>query len=290
MARDANGRLYVLEGAPGRLTVLNPDGTVAATIGRQGVGDGEFQEPWGLTVAPNGDIYVADTWNHRVQKFDSTGRFVTKWGEFADTKGQRDADPGRFWGPRAVAVGPDGNVYVTDTGNKRIQVFDPNGRFLRILGGDGTGPGQLREPVGLAFDASGMLYVADTWNQRIQKLDTEGRQLAQYSVPAWSSQAITNKPYLSADPAGRVYATVPEERRVIQVDADGRVQPAPALQSYAFQLPTGIAAGPDGGLWVTDNRTGLVVEVPSLPAVPQAPAAGDAAGGDPAAADAASAP
>ena len=79
---------------------------------------------------------------------------------------------------------------------------------------------------------------------------------------------------------------------MIQVDADGRVQPAPALQSYAFQLPTGIAAGPDGGLWVTDNRTGLVVEVPSLPSVPPA-----AAGGAPlepeageAAADAAPAP
>lgn len=274
VARDANGRVYVLEGTAARVTVLNPDGTVATTWGRPGTGDGEFQEPWGVTVAPNGDVYVADTWNHRVQKFDASGRFLAKWGDFADTKGQRDADPGKFWGPRAVAIGPDNNVYVTDTGNKRVQVFDPNGRFLRALGGEGTAPGQFREPVGLAFDGAGNLYVADTWNQRIQKLDTTGRQLAQYAIPAWNNQAITNKPYLSVDPTGRVYATVPEERRVVQVDASGQVQPVPALQSFAFQLPTGVAAGPDGALWVSDSRAGTVVHVPGVPAVPPPAPAG----------------
>jgi uncharacterized protein (TIGR03663 family) len=275
IARDPAGRLYVVQSQGNRVTVLNPDGTVAATWGRGGTGDGEFQEPWGIAVAPTGEVYVADTWNHRIQKFDAQGRFLTKWGTFADTKGARDLEPGAFWGPRAIAIGPDGNLYVTDTGNKRIQVFDPNGRFLRALGGEGTGPGQFREPVGLAFDPQGNLWVADTWNQRIQRLDLAGRQLAQFAVPGWNSQSVTNKPYLSVDPSGRVYASVPEERRVLVIEPDGRMGTVPELQGYPLQLPIGLLAGPEGALWVADSRAGVVLEVP--PRTAGRPAAGESA-------------
>jgi streptogramin lyase len=280
LARDASGRLYVLEGSAGRVTVFNPDGTVATSFGKTGTGDGEFQEPWGVAVAPNGDVYVADTWNHRIQKFDASGRFLAKWGSFGEVKNPTE-QPGVFWGPRAVVIGPDGNVYVTDTGNKRIQVFDQTGRFVRAIGSEGSGPGQFREPVGLAIDASGNLYVADTWNQRIQKLDSAGRQLAQYPVQAWSSQAITNKPYLSVDPTGRIYATVPEERRVLVVETDGRVEPVPQLQGFNLQLPIGVLAGPNDALWVSDSRAGVVLALPpkevAPPAAAGAPAAPDAA-------------
>ena len=263
LARDATGRLYVTDTRANRVYVFNPDGSLALQFGRPGEGDGEFNEPWGIGVAPNGDIYVADTWNHRIQKFDAAGRFLTKWGYLVDARGQRDAEPGGFWGPRAVAIGPDGNVYVTDTGNKRIQVFDPNGRFVRAIGGDGTAPGQFREPVGLAFDSAGNLYVADTWNQRVQKLDSTGRGLAQYSIPAWSSQAITNKPYLAVDSGGHVWAAVPEERRVVRIDPDGRIQPAPEFAGFDFQLPIGLVASSDGSVWVSDAGAGVVVQRPA---------------------------
>src|SRR5579884_3762350 len=283
MARDAAGRLYVVQSQAGRITILNPDGSVAGTLGKPGTGDGEFQEPWSVAIAPDGSVYVADTWNHRIQKFDASGRFITKWGNFVDTKGQRDAEPYGFWGPRDVAIGPDGNVYVSDTGNKRIQVFDPNGRYLRAIGGEGSGPGQFKEPVGIAFDPAGNLWVADTWNQRIQKLNpTTDQQLAQYPVPAWSSQAITDKPYLRVDPTGRVYATVPSERRVLMIAPDGTMaNSVAALQNYPFQKPIGVLAGPDGALWVSDSAAGVVVAVPgaSPPAVSNH---GSAAGGGPA--------
>jgi sugar lactone lactonase YvrE len=274
LTRDAAGRLYIADSAANRVIVMNPDGTVAAQIGRAGQGDGEFQEPWDVAVAPNGDIYVADTWNHRIQKFNANGTFLTKWGYFVDNKGVRDAEPGGFWGPRDVVVGPDGNVYVTDTGNKRVQVFDPNGQFLRAIGGEGSGPGQFREPVGLALDSAGNLYVADTWNQRIQRLDPTGRQVAQYPIPGWNSQTMTNTPYLSVNRAGQIYATVQEERRVVRIEADGRVQPAPEVQSYSFQMPIGVLATADGGLWVSDGPGGVVVQVTPRAAPGGEPAAG----------------
>ena len=86
---------------------------------------GTFNEPWGIAVAPDGSVYVTDTWNHRVQKFTSAGKFITSWGVF----GQGET-PQSFYGPRGLAVDAKGRVYVTDTGNKRIVVFDANGNFI----------------------------------------------------------------------------------------------------------------------------------------------------------------
>ena len=288
LARDAAGRLYVVQSAANRITILNPDGSVATTLGKAGSGDGDFQEPWSVAIAPDGSVFVADTWNHRIQKFDATGRFVAKWGNFIDTKGQRDAEPYAFWGPRDVAIGPDGNVYVSDTGNKRITVFNQNGQYIRALGGEGSAPGQFKEPVGITFDPAGNLWVADTWNQRIQKLNpTTGQQLAQYPVPAWSSTAITDKPYLRSDPTGRIYATVPSERRVLMVAPDGTMaNTVPALQGYQFQKPIGLLAGADGALWVGDSQAGVVVESPGTPPSPPAAVNSDqsaSGGGAPAA-------
>ena len=109
----------------------------ATAWGRKGAGDGQFNEPWGIAVAPDGSVYVADTWNHRIQKFSADGAFISRWGNVGDAKGSADSGANEFWGPRSVAIGPDGSVYVADTGNKRIQVFDPDGHFERMFGGEG---------------------------------------------------------------------------------------------------------------------------------------------------------
>src|SRR5262249_7126382 len=136
VAVGPDGRLYVVEGRAARVTVFNKDGSFAASWGAQGAADGQFQEPWGVAVAPNGNVYVADTWNHRIQYFDPSGKFLGKWGKLGDAKGRTDTDQGIFWGPRSIAINPQGEVYVTDTGNKRVQVFDLQGNFLRMFGGE----------------------------------------------------------------------------------------------------------------------------------------------------------
>ena len=258
LAIGPDGLVYVVDGAAASVTVFNRDGTVARTWGRAGSGDGEFTEPWGIAVAPDGSVFVADTWAHRIQKFDAQGRFLAKWGAHGDVGGQVSASPSVFFGPRDLAITPSGELLVTDTGNKRIQVFDQSGRYLRAYGGEGRLPGQLREPVGIAVDAGGRIYISDTWNQRIQVLSSQFDPIAQYAVPAWTSQAATHKAYLAVAPNGDIYATVPEKAALLRV-RDGVVTTLTLRDGPRLGLPIGVRFGPGNTLYVSDAQQGLVL-------------------------------
>jgi sugar lactone lactonase YvrE len=262
VAMAPDGKIYVVEGKGARVTAFNPDGTVAATWGGPGQNDGQFQEPWGIAAASNGNVYVADTWNHRVQYFDPSGKFLGKWGRLGDAKGRTDADQGMFWGPRSIAISPSGELYVTDTGNKRIQVFGLDGSFKRMFGGDGNAPGQFKEEVGVALDAQGNVWVADTWNARIQKLSPNGDPLAQIAVPTgWQSQSVSNKPYLAVDAQGRIIASFPEQGRLVVFGADGQQIKEVPLQINGS--PVGVAVAPDGRVLVANAKANVVESLPS---------------------------
>ena len=109
-----------------------------------------------------GSVYVADFNNHRIQKFDSRGNFITKWGSQGDGDGQFDS-------PSEVAVDNAGSVYVTDGFNHRIQKFDALGNFKTKWGSQGNGNSQFQTPRGVAVDSAGSVYVAEGLNHRIQK-------------------------------------------------------------------------------------------------------------------------
>ena len=111
--------------------------------GSEGSSNGQFSSPSGIVVGPSGNVYVVDTSNNRIQEFDSSGSFITKWGSY-------------------------GNVYVADTNSHRIVKFDSNGAVLTKWGSYGSGDGQFNSPTGVAVDSSGNVYVADTSNNRIQ--------------------------------------------------------------------------------------------------------------------------
>ena len=120
---------------------------------------------------------MADTANNRVQKFTSTGTFVTSWGSYGSGNGQ-------FYNPYGIAVGSDGYIYVTDTNNNRIQKFTNTGTFVTTWGTYGNGSGQFYYPYGIAVGSDGYVYVADSNNNRIQKFTNTGT-----FVTTWGSQA-----------------------------------------------------------------------------------------------------
>jgi len=270
---SAWGSLCVLETGAG---CIDPDGA-----GPLPLGAGQFNEPWGVAVDPQGRVYVADTWNHRIQVLDAEGNFLGAWGEgrlidVGADAALREARPFGFYGPRGVAVDPQGNVYVTDTGNERVLVYrvysDAGGgvqaEYAYQWGETGSAPGQFLEPVGIAIDASGRVYVADTWNLRVQVFapGPDGRvspiPVASIPVTGWESDSRENKPYIAVDPAGQIYFTVPERNYVAMVRLTGEVLSVwggYGVDLASFHLPTGIAVDARGQVYVSDAGNGRIL-------------------------------
>lgn len=257
----SDGTIYVADSRNNRIQHLTSTGTYIGSWGRYAdlskgeAPGGTFNEPWGIAVAPNGNVYVVDTWNYRVQKFTSEGKFLSMWGTngFGNT-------PQEFYGPRGIAIDKTGRVFVVDTGNKRVVVFDAKDNFVTEFGTAGMGVGELEEPVGIALDKTGLVYITDTWNQRIQVFspDSSGltyTSLRSWDVSAWFGQSLENKPFIAVDKDQNVFISDPEGCRVIEFSSTGtplRTWGDCGFGENQFSLPEGMAFDLSGGLWVSD--------------------------------------
>ena len=254
-----DGTIAVTDSGNSRIQLFAADGTLLRTLGGPGAEPGQFAEPWGIAAAPDGTLYVADTFNHRIQHLDSAGNVLQTWGEFGDTQGAL-GDPMRMYGPRDLVLDSAGELYVSDTGNERILVFDGQGNFLRQFGGAGSEAGQFAEPVGLAFDAAATLWVADTWNQRLQQLSRSGEPLQQLAVEAWAGQSLTNKPFIAVTD-GQLWLTDPDTARLITVDQNGGAAEAqPSLTHDALLQPHGLLVV-DRLLWLVDSGNNRLLQI-----------------------------
>ena len=215
LAMSPEGDLWVADAGNHRvqkLRVLREDisavlGQPLLVLGRRGSGSGEFESPSGVAVDSRGNLYVADTGNHRVQKLSPQGRHLASWGG-------RGSGPRQFESPMGIAVGPGNVVYVADSGNHRVQAFDAAGRLLRHWGSRGRKAGQFETPLGLAVDAAGNVYIADSGNDRIQKLDPRGRPLAAVGCPGTGSGELRRPVALAFDRDGYLYVVDAGNHRI----------------------------------------------------------------------------
>ncbi len=264
VALAPDGSVFLADTLNHRIWHVQADGTVSS-FGGYGTGPGQFNEPWDVAVDGDGVIYVADTWNHRIQKFAPDTTPLGSWGGLVQvTVTGLPTAQGLFYGPRGLAISPAGELYVSDTGNKRVQVFDLEGAFLREFGGSGTRAGALDEPVGISVNDDGTVAVADTWNRRIQLFSPEGEPLTQWTVPTWDVANPDEKPFLTWGDEGYLYVTDPMRRRVLAFDAQGAFEWAVTTAGATpLGFPQGLEAL-DGTLYIGDAHAGALyaVELP----------------------------
>jgi len=277
IAAGQNNDLYVADSRNHRILHIDENGTLLNEWGSYAAIDyasglvtttqaleqaplGTFYEPWGVAVGPDGSVYVTDTWNHRIQKFTADGKPIKAWGQYGQPILDDPNTAASFWGPRGIAVNAEGRVFVADTGNKRIVVFDKDGNYITEFGTAGFDPGQFDEPVAMAIASSGTVFVTDTWNQRIQAFVPNGTgdfyiPIAQWDVNGWFGQSVDNKPFIAVDDQENVYITDPEGYRVIEFTSSGEFVRAWGAFGNAPEelgLASGIVVDRQGHVWVTD--------------------------------------
>ena len=201
VATDSEDRLFVSDAQLHTITCFNPALKLIARFGTSSLG-----RPGGIAIdRQRSRLYVTDAKENRIAIFD-TQKFslIGYLGKAGEGKAK---EAGTFAGPTNVAVDRNGNIYVADTLNCRIQIFDPAGKFIRILGTQGARPGEFIRPKGIALDSEGHVYVADAEFNNFQILSPEGQPLLAVGTLGTAPGEFGLIAGLHIDSADRIYTT-----------------------------------------------------------------------------------
>jgi len=204
--------------------------------------DGLFEWPYGIAVDNEGNVYVTDTNNNRIQKFNATGSFITNWGVWGYGDGQ-------FWCPISISVDNEGNVYVADWSNYRIQKFNTTGSFITKWGGEGSGDGKFNKPYGVAVDSEENVYVADYYNHRIQKFNATGAFILKWGSYGADDGLFNHPTGVAVDNEGNVYVSDTENHRIQKFNATGSF-----ITKWGSPGPYGIVVDNAGNVYVSDTE------------------------------------
>jgi len=272
-----------------------PKATTNVFQGGKGIGKERLDSPTGITVDGNGNIFVADTGNSRIEKFSPAGEFLSTIGTRGNGRGQLSqpngiaidqagyiyvADAGRhrvqklapdgtfiaewalgFYGPRRIAIGPDNSIYVVDQGRTRIVKCNPDGQMLTSWGSGGSGDGQFRDHTSVAVDpTTNNVYVADPLNKRIQIFDSNGKFLTKWIISEWGQPHGFEDLAIDSQ-TGRLYASSANMNVVLIFDLNGtRVGSLTAKLPERFERPSALVLG-DRKLYVLNmagNRVSVI--------------------------------
>lgn len=272
--------LYVVETLNNQVSTYTLDGNkYNVSFGSSGSGNGFFDEPRGITIDDDGNVFVVDAGNNRVQKFTSNGTYVTQWGEIGSNNNQ-------FNNPIDIVTDSQGNVYVVDAGNYRVQIFDNDGTWLRQCGTQGNVLGAFGQPFGIGIDENDNFYVSDhdLNSTRIQQMNLDvgvgtNCALVQWGTAGGGSSRFELPADIVVDNNGLVYVTDMYEH-LVQVFSpqppstsicNGSFEENPPLNcwSYSGSLPVSKS---DSDSYLGDYA--LLLGEKNVPIVPQGP--GDA--------------
>jgi len=245
---------------PGRLNqLLLQIPPVTMFQGGKGAGRGQFDFARGIGTDDSGNILVSDTNNSRIQKFATTGTFISWFGtkgrgrgEFTEPNGialdrhgniyvadvgnhrvqkltsygqflaEWHGPPPGFYGPRDIYISTDDFAYVVDQGRSRIVKLDLNGNTIAAWGSQGPADGQFDEPTAVAVDAKrDRVYVADPHHQRIQVFDTKGKFVSKWVVNEWQATGWSFQDLCFDSARDRLYAISPATDEILVCDLTG---------------------------------------------------------------------
>jgi len=284
--------VYLLQRKPEKPVLVKL--ALAFEFGSRGKDNGQFDMPQDVAVDKDGNIFVVDRLNVRVQKFNSKGEFLLTWGGKGQGHGlfaepfSLAMDPagkiwvldgpanllqrfetdgtfisqfmGDFYAPANVSVDSGGNIYVANAGGANVRKYSKDGERLATLTSHGSGKGEVADPNACVADTDGTLYVADTGNRRIQKLKSDGRFLKQWALPKETGGMLRR---LLLHPSGTLYATDEANHCLWMFDKDlkllGKADSLSSPQGERkLESPCGIACDASGQLYVTDISQGRV--------------------------------
>ncbi len=342
----SGGNFYVNDCGDNRVEEFSGSGAYITVFGSRGSGNGQFNGPQGIATDPvTGDLYVADTENHRVQEFTATGTYITKfgsegsgngqfkeaWGVAVNTEGNlyvgdignervqewqpvpavpaytakfgvKGTENGQLKEPKGIGIAKNGNPIVLDTTNSRLQEFSPTGKYEAKFGSYGPGSGQMKIPYGMTLDGKGNVWVADTGNDRVDEFNEKhefvqafgwgvsngeaklevctsscqagiaGAGAGQFDEPKGITVTASGDVYVSDTPNNRVDEFgekgefiavfgfgVSNEKDEFEVCASSCKAGIAGSGNGQFNGPVGIAAAP-GAIWVTDRSNNRVEE------------------------------
>jgi len=177
-AADSKGRLYAADVQSGSIVRIDQDGKTSEKLSAPGLGSGNAFTPLGVAVGPDDQAYVVDSASHALYKYDKNGKPKLLAGG--------NSEDGQFLAPEDVAVDNAGNIWVADTGNKRIQKHSADGTYLSQIKMDGN-------PMGIASDTVGNLFVATNNPDAIVKIDASGKRVDGFAK-AVSASGIPTRP------------------------------------------------------------------------------------------------
>ncbi|HEX6843779.1 MAG TPA: 6-bladed beta-propeller [Actinomycetota bacterium] len=217
-----DGNVYVADYTGARVVVFDPDGTILRMFPNPPLPapDGGLNQAEDVAVSnATGDVYVADTWNHRVQRFSNTGTFLQAWGF------RGNGDPNAMSYPRGIAVDQsNGNVWLNNTRTGDIKVYTRTGGFVRSFGTEGlTGPNEYYYARGIWVAPNGRVYIPDSGNLRLKAVSQTGavQWIRPCGAPAGSVYILMGCTGVTTDSQGNVWAAAPTEQRIYKFSASG---------------------------------------------------------------------